>query len=271
MTRRERLERKAERLHGWAAKRETAAAAVFKAGEVYHGDTAFNTQPGHIPERARLIAREDRAYASHKKAQGMESRAAGIEHALDRSIYSDDPDALESLAARIAELEASRDRMKRINAEIRKGDGWLDRLAASGCPITDHEGKHLVDAARFSGSKGYPAYALTNIGGNIRRLKERAEEIKRRNEQATKAENAGGVLIDDSPGCDWARVTFAEKPDRAVLDALRAAGWQWGNGSWHGARSTLPACVRELAEQADEQLPENPTTDGSIAVAEVLP
>jgi len=84
MTYRERREAEAERLREWAAKREERAAAVFKQGERFHGDFAFNTQPGHIPERARLIAREDRAHESLRKAQSMESRAAGIQTAAMR-------------------------------------------------------------------------------------------------------------------------------------------------------------------------------------------
>ena len=50
------------------------------------------------------------------------------------------------------------------------------------------------------------------------------------------------------------RVTFAEKPDREILDALRAAGFGWGGGSWCGKRENLPAEVKELVEpelQAD--------------------
>src|SRR5258708_36767264 len=89
MTYRERRERRADRLAGWAANRRAGAAEVFKAHEVYRGDHAFNFQPGHIPERARVIAREDRARASLDKAAGMSDRAPGIEAQLAAWIYSD--------------------------------------------------------------------------------------------------------------------------------------------------------------------------------------
>lgn len=68
-TYRERREARAERLRGFAEKREATAAATFKSHEQYRGDHAFNTQPGHIPERARVIAREDRAHESLQKAR----------------------------------------------------------------------------------------------------------------------------------------------------------------------------------------------------------
>jgi hypothetical protein len=245
MTRRERLERKAERLRGWAAKRETAAAAVFKAGEPFHGDTAFNTQPGHIPFRARLIAREDRAYESHKKAQGMESRADGIDRALDRSIYSDDVDADERLAERIAGLEEQRKNAKRANALFKKGG--IDAVRAELGDYVADQGARTMALCHWL---KVPFPNMDNLGANIRRLQKRSEEIKRAADLAARTDAAGGVLIIETPDHDWARVQFSEKPATAILDALRAAGWTWGSGAWHGSRSTLPAVVREFAAEA---------------------
>jgi len=53
------------------------------------------------------------------KAAEMRSKAANIEAAAARSIYSDDPDAVEQLEARLAELEAKRDRIKAYNKSVR--------------------------------------------------------------------------------------------------------------------------------------------------------
>jgi hypothetical protein len=79
MTYRDRREAKADKLREWADKRTERAAQVFKANEPYTSDYAFNTQPGHIPARARIIRQEDRAHESLRKAQSMTSRAAEIE------------------------------------------------------------------------------------------------------------------------------------------------------------------------------------------------
>ncbi|MHB8394623.1 MAG: DUF3560 domain-containing protein, partial [Candidatus Dormibacteria bacterium] len=119
-TYRERREAKADRLRRWAEKRETAAGAVLAAHEIYRGDVAFNTQPGRIPLRSRVIAQDARAFESLQKAASMTSRADGIESQLEGAIYSDDPDAIEQLRARIADLEAERDRIKAFNATCRK-------------------------------------------------------------------------------------------------------------------------------------------------------
>jgi Domain of unknown function (DUF3560) len=178
MTYRERRERRAERLRGWADQRQARAAAVFQAHEVYRGDTAFNTQPGHIPLRARVIAREDRAFESLHKAQGMAARADGIESQLAGAIYSDDPDAVEQLRARIARLEAERDRIKAYNVSCRRGqpdESLLDEAQRAS----------LASVRRYSpyqlGKGGaFPAYALSNLNGNLKRQRDRLADLKRR-------------------------------------------------------------------------------------------
>ncbi|MCK5357687.1 MAG: hypothetical protein KAJ48_04765 [Elusimicrobiales bacterium] len=74
----EKAEAKAERLDGWAQKRRKKASDVFESDREILKCNAFCTQPGHIPERARLNARQDRENASLDKADAMEERADGI-------------------------------------------------------------------------------------------------------------------------------------------------------------------------------------------------
>ena len=163
-TYRERRERKAERLRGWADTRRTEAEATLETDRKrYRGNHAFNTQPGHIPERARAIARTDRAFTSLRKADGMSSRAAGIDSQAAHAIYSDDPDAIERLVERIAGLEAEREQIKATNARYRK----------------DHrdELRELTPYGR-SQAVPYPSYVLQNLGGNIARQKKRLAALR---------------------------------------------------------------------------------------------
>ena len=175
MTYRERRLRKAERLRGWAAKREADAAAVFKAGEPYRGDHAFNTQPGHIPERARLIAREDRAHESMAKADSMQAHAAGVEAAADRAIYSDDPDAVERLRERITGLEAERDRIKAYNASCRKGK--RDTSLLDDKQRTTLKSIAQVASYQLGKNGAYPAYGLSSLSGNIAQQRKRLDQL----------------------------------------------------------------------------------------------
>jgi len=164
-------------------------------------------------------------------------KADGLAAQLDRSIFSDDEDAVHQLKARIAERVAEVERCKAINKEIRKGTGWEGRITPS---LTEHERKTLVHlATTWTGvyKPGYPSYHLTNLNARIRADRDRIAAITAGAARTDHAEALGGVLIE---GDDWVRVTFAEKPERAVLDALRTAGFHWGAGSWIGRRDALP-------------------------------
>ena len=240
MTRRERLEAKIEKRQEWAAGRRSKAGQIHTFTDQFRGDHAFNTQPGHIPLRARVIRMEDKAHEHVEMANHHDAKAAGLEAQLDRTVFSDDPNAIEAIEARIAENEAKRDRMKLVNRLFKKGDAA--GLAAIGLNLDTIKAK-LAAAGPYWGGAPHLPYEMTNLGARIRADKERIEEIRRRQERTEKADASGGVLIE---GDDYARVTFAEKPDREILDALRGAGFRWGAGCWVGPRASLPACVAAL-------------------------
>lgn len=242
MTRRERLERKIEKRGEWAAGRRQKAGALHAYTDRYRGDHAFNTQPGHIPERARVIRMEDRAHEHAEMAAHHDSKAAGLAAQLDRAVFSDDPDAVEALEARIAENEAKRDRMKLVNVLYKKGDAA--GLAALGIDL-ERLKVQLAEAGAWFGKQPHMPYELTNLGARIRGDMERIKVIRARSARSEAAEAAGGVLVEEHG--EYAVVMFAEKPDRSVLDALKAAGYFWGNGHWSGKLAALPEAVRATA------------------------
>ena len=185
-TRRERKEARLQKRLEWAEGRDCRSDAALERA---HGimDGIPLGQPilrGHHSEGH---ARRDVRRIDNAMREGIDSRhmaehhrevAAGIERQLEHTIFSDDEDAPERLHERIAELEAKRGRMKAINAEIKRGPGWEARLRDSGAPLTEHERADLVMVARFQGYDRFPPYALTNLGSNIRRLRERLKTIE---------------------------------------------------------------------------------------------
>lgn len=181
MTYRQRRLAKAERLRGWADKREDAATAALESVKPFTSDYAFNTQPGHIPERARIIAREDRAYASLRKAAAMDARADGIEAQAARSIYSDDPDAVERLRDKLAALEAERSRWVEYNKSARKAakSGGVGDVSI----LDDAQREDLYRVIAYHWQKlpgrAVPSYVTANLGGNISRLRQRIESLTR--------------------------------------------------------------------------------------------
>ncbi len=249
MTYRDRRIARAERLREWADKRDIRA---HEADARVHAiaDNIPLGQPILVGHHSEAHARRDQERIQngmhamiehHEKAADMRSRADGIEHALDRSVYSDDPDAIEALQARITANEQKRDQMKRVNAFYRKGDAA--GLAALGINMDTLKAK-LAAAGSYWGSAPHLPYELSNLGGRITADRERIKVIQARAARQEKAE-AAGVLIE---GTEYIRVTFPEKPDPAVLDALKAAGYYWQGGSWSGYRAKLPAAVLEVTK-----------------------
>ena len=258
MTRRERLERKAELRREWAAKRAAKSAARHNAARAIGEHIPFG-QPilvGHHSEKRhrRDLERIDNnmraAVESSDMANHHLSKAAGIEDQLAGSIFSDDDNAIEALQARIDERKARRDRMKAINAAFRKAPGAdkAAKLAAMVKAGSMTESEAIAAAKLFSicpyEHQPFPAYSLSNLGATIRNDEKRIADIRARAARTERAEEAGGVVIE---GGEWVRVTFAEKPDRSILQALKEAGFYWGAGCWKGSRAKLPPAVVEMA------------------------
>ena len=259
MTRRERLEAKLTKREEWAAGRKAKAAGLLARNEPFREDIAFNTQPGHIPERARVIRREEKAVEHLDMAAHHAGKAFGLSEQLERSVFSDDTDAIEQLEARIAEREADAKRSAAINKAWRKCKGDIPALVATGLVGPELAQTIARTVAVCPWLRQPFDTALTRA--SIRRDRERIEEIKRRCARTAAAEAGGGVLIE---GDEWVRVTFAEKPPREILEALRAAGFFWGGGHWSGKRSALPAAVLAVAGAAPAAEQSGPAAKASV-------
>ncbi len=247
MTRRERLERKAEKRREWAEGRTSKAQALRSATpDSLRHDWALITQPGHIPERARMIRRDDKAHEHRQMAEHHEQKAAGIESQLERTIFSDDDDATEQLKAKLDQLEAERTQNNTLNKIIRrkpkneKTPEKVAELVALGLKETT---ARTIFEPDFCGRVGIPSYVNQNLGGNIKRCRDRIEQIKRQHQRTAEAEQAGGVIVKITE--TWAVVTFAEKPEYSVIRALKDAGFHWGSGSWHGSANQLPEELKQ--------------------------
>jgi hypothetical protein len=265
VTRRERLERRLERRQEWAASRERSSGQNWDAARRAVDGIPFG-QPilvGHHSEK-RHRAALDRADSKMRHAaedsdmaKKHAGAALGIEHQLDRTIFSDDANAVEALEAKAAAIEADCERMKRVNAAYRKAPGADSAAKLAACiaagTMTEKEAR---SCARLFGlchweRQPFPAYALSNARANARRCRERVKAIQHQAAQTAKAEAApGGVLVEvGGHGIGaYARVTFPDYPGRPTVEALKAAGFHWSRPSWYGSPDKLPECVREMIE-----------------------
>lgn len=187
-TYRERRLARADRLEGWADKRRVDANRTLTSQPELRSDWAFITQPGHIPERARMNRADDRAFRSLDKADRMASRADGIREQAAGAIYSDDPDAIDQLRAKLERLEAERARIREFNVAVRKAK----RVTAEALELLDEKQRaNLESLARVAayqlGPHGeYPSYAGSNLGGQISRLRSRLSALERRRDRAAR-------------------------------------------------------------------------------------
>lgn len=185
MTYRERRERRAARLHEWADKREQRAEQAHDSAQAILGMipmgqpilVGHHSEGRHRRDLARAHSNIARQIEHSTKAAELRRRADTIEAAAERAIYSDDPDAVERLRERIAELEAERDRIKAYNASCRKGTPdptVLDRRQQALLQsVVDHAPYQL------GRNNSLPGYALTNLSGNINRQRKRLAYLER--------------------------------------------------------------------------------------------
>lgn len=273
MTRRERLERKLEKRREWAEKAEQRADSLSEQSHKMMSVIPMG-QPiliGHYSEkrdrnyRNRAWNKMGRAVEQRDLAEHHVSKAGGLENQLDKAIFSDDPDAVEAIEARIAENEAKREKMKKVNSLYRKND--IEGLAAIGINYETLKAK-LAAAGGYWGSAPHLAYELSNLGQRISGDKKRLEQVKTQNTRRAEAEAAPtGTLLQNCNG-GYCRVTFAEKPDRSVLNALKTAGFWWAKGSWAGKLEQLPTEVKTLLEvKPVEDKHEEPTYENQLCHA----
>lgn len=252
MTRRKRMEQRADNREAWAVSATRKAEERSEASARYVEGIPFG-QPilvGHHSEKRHRRALENswnamgRAVELSDKAKRHEQVADTLRDRLETTIFSDDENAIAELEARITEREAERDGIKAFNASCRKG-------APDVMLLSDHW-RTRYEALYKRGP--LPAYALSNLSGRIKTDRDRIKSIRYQSVRSAKAEAAGGMFISRSTDNEYCNVTFAEKPDRSVIEALKAARFYWGGGTWGGHTKDLPAVVLEM--EGNQQQPD---------------
>jgi hypothetical protein len=171
MTYRERREAKADRLRGWAGKREAKSQAAHARSDELAEALPFG-QPiivGHHSQgrHEALLKRQDHAMRAtvdnSRKAEEFNSRADNIDAAAKRAIYSDDPDAIEKLRAKIEKLEHERMLVKQANSAYR----------------TEHKAElKVMTAYQRDMAMPFRSYVLTNLGGTLNTAKKRLTALE---------------------------------------------------------------------------------------------
>lgn len=148
-------------------------------------------------------------------------------------ISSADPQAVEKLEAKLATLEKHQEMMKAANAAIRmkdpaKGDAKLAELGYTPEDIAK------LRAPDFCGRIGYPAYELQNNNANIRRIRGRIAELKKRTENTPEGWEFDGGRVVVNTAENRLQIIFDGKPDADIRTELKGEGFRWApsQGAW---------------------------------------
>lgn len=238
----QRQEARRQRLQAAAEKQTREAETRLDRAHTIAGMIPFG-QPilvGHHSERQH---RRDLARIDTDMRKGLDARAAAedLRHRADAvgtgGISSDDPQAIEKLTAELAKLEALHETMKAANKLVKRQDRTgLVALGFSEARIDD------LFTPDFAGRLGFPSYAITNNGANIRRIKARIEHLKR----LPAAQEAFAPLAGDGWRI-WEEgnrilIAFDERQPRERAAQLKSYGFKWS--------PTRTAWVRQFSQAA---------------------
>ena len=156
-------------------------------------------------------------------------------------VRAEDPEAVQHLQTKIAAAEKLQATMKAANVIIRSrqltDDDKVARLVAE-CGQREHSARELLKPD-FAGRVGFPDYALTNNGANVRRMQARLKGLANESGRASLTlPFAGGRVEDNEEECR-VRIYHEVKPPEGTIAKLRTYGFHWtpSLGCWQRLRN----------------------------------
>ena len=166
----------------------------------------------------------DKIWQEYREIESIKDKIKSIGHG---GIMSDDKNALAKLESKLEQLESTQAKMKAVNAYYRK------HKTLDGCPdITIDEAEQLkADMIKFNEDVPFYSYTLANNNANIRRTRQRVEELKREAERQAAGDSAekqydGFILRENAENCRI-QFIFDGKPDDKTRSLLKSYGFRW--------------------------------------------
>ena len=187
--------------------------------------------PANFPTRKKekQNAARERNFQEWQEIQGLLDKIRGVGTG---GISSDDPDALEKLAGKIAKLQKLQETMKNVNAYYKKNK------TLENCPGLTAAQVAKLTASMAGGWRQNPrpfeSYSLTNNNANIRRLQQRLDEMKRLEEKPLDGWTFDWGSVEANADDNRLQVFFDEKPDEEKRGEMKRNGFRWAPsaGGW---------------------------------------
>ncbi|MBE9598692.1 DUF3560 domain-containing protein [Pedobacter sp. MC2016-24] len=163
-----------------------------------------------------------KAFETMDKASYYEEKAESI--ASNNAIFSDDPEALTKLKNELKALEQAQQFMKDANKLLKKND----REEFLKLPYaTEKMWDELTNPAPHIRNIGFASYKFSNNGANIRRIKQRIEQLERLQQRPAQEVLFEGGSIIENKEANRIQILFDAKPDEAIRKMLKGAGFRW--------------------------------------------
>lgn len=232
-----RQEAKRQRYEELSEKHRGEAASRWKQADQMAG--MMNGQPilvGHHSEKRhrrdidRMWNHGSKGLEHHETAEYYKRKAANVGKG---GISSDDPEAVSKLKAKLAGMESNQEFMKAANKAVRlkdtdKGDDILRGMGISDQVIYKFRNPQY-------GRIGFKGFELSNNNANMRRVRQRIEELEKAAEREhQEVVTSGGVKLVQNVDENRIQIILDGKPKREIRTRIKKQGFRWSryNGAW---------------------------------------
>lgn len=186
--------------------------------------------------RAKIHSNFTKGFEAAARAKELAAKAAAVGTG---GVSSDDPDGAAKLTEQVQKLEALQDRMKALNAAIRKHAkaGPVAQITALGAlGISGPQASALL-RPDFAGRIGFADYQIKNNNANIRRIRGRIEQLQQlatTMDQESETIELPGYQVVKNHQVNRLQLIFPGKPPAAVRTLLKQNGFRWAptEGAW---------------------------------------
>ena len=248
----ERRAEKAERYAERAEKAREKADKLQKPINDMHGDVAFFTQPNintsagraFTNQRNRMFASYEKGFEERSKAEYYDTKAENLSKE-SVAISSDDPEALKKL----------KDKLEKLTAEHKEHlahNKALNKAIKNGTAETNKFGWATLNGKSY--------YFTTNEAAEIRRLKDRIEELENLEVPENYSFDGGTVVFNTAE--NRVQILFDEIPDSETRENLKRNGFKWSPRQKAWQRMLNTTGIRTVKRLYP--MPEKPTEENSV-------
>lgn len=191
---------------------------------------------GHHSEKSDRAYRKriDRTYSKsievHKKAEYYREKAEAMKN--NKAISSDDPEAIDKLEEKLAELIAKHETMKQANKIIKK-KGLPDSEKITQLTSIGFSEK-MASLLLEPDIRGFKQYEIANSNANIKRIKDRIETLKKESVIDAEDREYDGFIVSENKYINRIQFIFDSKPSEQIRSILKQHGFRWSpsNYAW---------------------------------------